>query len=674
MNKSSGNLIFILLAVLVIALVVFVAVLLLDIQKKKSLHAHKAKNRRSSDDIFFNVYNVFIRIRIIKRYLLRIRKRIEILEMSDNWTASRKTVKFAMVSLGIPAVMLLALLLMQIDIYYFIVCLVTIILVHNSILSILIDRIEGKLLGLLEKFIGDVRHHYHEHGMIDEAIYDTIEDSKYEMSLHATKIYDVLTSSNVEDEIEAYNDMAPNKYFRAFLSNCYVVQKFGDKIVDGQSMFLTNLNFIKQEIQMELLKRRKLDYVFSSLSVITIVPIFTLKPLERWGTANMPELKQYYSGPYGFIVQIIMFLLVILSYEMIRRLKRSYEYQDSEGAFMIKLLEIPFVGKVIRTLIYRDNKQSIMIGDLMKRAGMHQPVGAFYLKRILFAIMGFIIVTLIFVQTHSITKVNLLNPLEDDQVKVVRVNVQAREELKKLDGDIIQKYMNKNVTKNDIIAELQARKAIPDKELELLAADRIYEKLVKYNDQYYKWWEFIISLIGGIIFYYIPLMLLFFKKKMVMMNMEEEVMQFHTIILMIMYVERISVEDILKWMEQFAFIFRDSIRKCLNNFESGDYEALEQLKLDEPYTPFVRVIENLQSASNKIPIVKAFDQLRTERGYYQDKRKQDNEILVNKKGIWGKMIAFIPLIATVFFYILFPFIQISLTKFMEYKNQMSSGF
>ncbi|NLK87897.1 MAG: hypothetical protein GX279_10465 [Clostridiaceae bacterium] len=672
--NNSRNMIFILLAVLVIALVVFVAALLLDIQRKKSLLVHKAKTSRSSDDFFFNAYNVFIRVRILKRYLLRIRKRIEILEMSDNWTISRKTVKFAMISLGIPAIMLIALLMLKIDLYYFIVCLITIILVHNSILSILIDRIESKLLHLLEKFIGDVRHHYHEHGMIDEAIYDTIEDSKYEMALHASKIYDVLSSSDVEDEIEAYNDMAPNKYFRAFVSNCYIVQKFGDKIVEGQSMFLTNLNFIKQEIQMELLKRSKLDYVFSSLSVITIAPIFTLKPLENWGVTNMPELKGYFSGPYGFVVQIVMFLLVILSYELIRRLKRNYEYQDNESAFMIRLLEIPFIGAAIRRLIYNNNKKSIMIGDLMKRAGMHQPVGAFYLRRILYAIAGFLVFTLIFLQTHSITKANLLSPLEDDQVKTGRINAQVREELKGLDRDIILKYKNKNATKDDIIAELSERKVIPDKELEAMAADRIYEKLVKYNDQYYKWWEFILSIFGGVLFYYIPFWLLLFKKKMVMMNMEEEVMQFHTIILMIMYVERISVEDILKWMEQFAFIFRDSIRKCLNDYESGDYEALEQLKLDEPYTPFVRVIENLQSASNKIPIVKAFDQLRTERGYYQEKRKQDNEILVNKKGIWGKMIAFVPMITTVFFYILLPFIQLSLTKFMEYKNQMSSGF
>lgn len=157
------------------------------------------------------------------------------------------------------------------------------------------------------------------------------------------------------------------------------------------------------------------------------------------------------------------------------------------------------------------------------------------------------------------------------------------------------------------------------------------------------------------------------------MNMEDEVMQYHAIILMLMHIDRVSVEDILKWMEQFAVVFKDSISKCLNNFENGDMEALEQLKIDEPFVPFSRIVENLQSASDKIPIVRAFDQLKVERGYYQEKRKMDNEITLNKKGMWGKMIAFVPLIATIFLYILLPFILISINQLMDYSSQMGNS-
>ena len=84
-------------------------------------------------------------------------------------------------------------------------------------------------------------------------------------------------------------------------------------------------------------------------------------------------------------------------------------------------------------------------------------------------------------------------------------------------------------------------------------------------------------------------------------------------------------------MEQFADIFKASIAKCINNYEYGDQQALEQLALDEPYLPFVRIVENLQSAADKITIAHAFDELKAEREYYQDKRKYYNEIMVDKK-------------------------------------------
>jgi hypothetical protein len=143
---------------------------------------------------------------------------------------------------------------------------------------------------------------------------------------------------------------------------------------------------------------------------------------------------------------------------------------------------------------------------------------------------------------------------------------------------------------------------------------------------------------------------------------------------MLIHIERIHVEDILSWMEQFADIFKSSISKCINNYEYGDRQALEQLALDEPYTPFVRIVENLQSAADKITIKHAFDELITEREYYQEKRKQDTEILVNKKGMWGKFIAFIPLGATVFLYLLLPFILVSAAQLTEFSEEISKAF
>lgn len=62
------------------------------------------------------------------------------------------------------------------------------------------------------------------------------------------------------------------------------------------------------------------------------------------------------------------------------------------------------------------------------------------------------------------------------------------------------------------------------------------------------------------------------------------------------------------------------------------WEALEQLKEDVNYPDMIRLIESMQAAVEKIPIADAFDELDTERDYYQARRKESNERLISKKG------------------------------------------
>ena len=92
------------------------------------------------------------------------------------------------------------------------------------------------------------------------------------------------------------------------------------------------------------------------------------------------------------------------------------------------------------------------------------------------------------------------------------------------------------------------------------------------------------------------------------MEMENEVMQFQTIILMLMRIERVNVEMILEWLERYANIFKEPISKCVNNYEAGAWEALEQLKEDISYQDMIRIVESLQAAVEKIPIREAFDE------------------------------------------------------------------
>ena len=88
--------------------------------------------------------------------------------------------------------------------------------------------------------------------------------------------------------------------------------------------------------------------------------------------------------------------------------------------------------------------------------------------------------------------------------------------------------------------------------------------------------------------------------------------------------------------------------------------------------PFIRIIESMQAAVEKIPIQDAFDELDSERAYYQEKRKESNERLISKKGLIGKGIGFAPIICLFVGYLIIPLVFIGLTSMTTSFKGLSS--
>ena len=154
--------------------------------------------------------------------------------------------------------------------------------------------------------------------------------------------------------------------------------------------------------------------------------------------------------------------------------------------------------------------------------------------------------------------------------------------------------------------------------------------------------------------------------------MEDEVMQFQTIILMLMKIERVNVEIILEWLERYADIFKDPISKCVNNYEAGAWEALEVLKNDVSFPLMIRIVESMQAAVEKIPIREAFDELDSDRDYYREKRKESNQRLIGRKQMIGKAVGFAPLVCLFVGYLIVPLVFIGMTSMGSSFSTMSS--
>lgn len=642
------------------------------------------KSAFSADIIYQKLYLTYRKIPLVKRYLLKLRRRLEILNIDDEYLTRKQASQI--LTKGLVIVIPLTILIIALTYTNFMLLGILIIFeifIMDSMIDGMVDKIDNNLLKQQISFFGEIRHAYHEFNMVEEAIYQTAQDNELEVSRQAEKIYEILISDDPEMELEKYYDIAPNSYLKEFAGISYLTKEYGDRKQNGASLYLKNLNNITQEMQLEILKRDKLDYVFQSLSVISIVPMLFLETIKNWSVDQFSFTKSFYMGKQGMIVQILVIVLTFICYTLTRKLKDNgsvnTKTQNTENPWQEKLYRKKPIKKFVDLFMPKEGtKDYRKQKELLKDAASPLKLSWVYVNRIVLFIVVFIASIIIMVYLHKLqvdyiyteptSNYDLMGDMgEADEQRAI--------ERTKVDNVFLDKFRgNLKTTQNDILKAMKRSKYYEGATDETLATDaeRIYGKLQTINGEYLKWFEILIGLVFGLIGYAFPILLLIFQKKMRQMEMENEVMQFQTIILMLMRIERVNVEMILEWLERYANIFKEPISKCVNNYEAGAWEALEQLKEDISYQDMIRIVESLQVAVEKIPIVEAFDELDTERDYYQAKRKESNDRLISNKGLIGKGIGFAPMVCMFVGYLIAPLVFIGLTSMSSSFSTMSS--
>jgi len=638
----------------------------------------------SSEIMYQKLYIFFSRVPFIKRYVLKLRRRLEILNIDDEYITRRDVAKILTKALVIliPLIIITILVTKSNYLLMFILLIFELFMI-DILMEGSVDKKDNELLTQQLDFFSEIRHAYHEFNMVEEAIYQVSQDDEKEISRQGEKIYEILTSDDPETELEKYYDVAPNNYLKEFAGISYLTKEFGDRKIDGASLYLKNVDNITQEMQIEILKRDKLNYVFRSLSFISIAPVLLLEPIKSWAVSNFSFVKNWYYGKSGMIVQILILIITFISYILVRKLKDNgsvnMNTQNTENPWQAKLYKNKFAKKIIDLFLPKDGtKEYKKVKQLLTDAASPLKMEWVYINRIALSIVTFVISIFVFMYLHQIaidyeytqptTDYNLISMSTKDEAKAM--------ELTKQDNVFLDMFRGKlDTTQQDIERALSKSKYYQDstdEEIET-AAKRILGKLQVVNSESFQWFELLLAFVFAIIGYMSPIWLLMFQAKMRQLEMEDEVMQFQTIILMLMRIERINVEMMLEWLERYSNIFKSQITRCVNDYESGAWEALENLKNDISYLPLIRIVESMQAAVEKIPIKDAFDELDSEREYYRDKRKESNERLIKRQGMIGKVIGFAPMICLFVGYLIIPLVFIGLTSMSSTFSSMSSS-
>lgn len=199
---------YILYGTCILFLFVVIAYLIIRRQLKKSdamkiqqLRVNTKQSSFSPSVLYQKLYVLYIRIPVVKRYMLKLRRRLEIMSIDDEYLTRKQTAAIMTKALVIVVLVTLVILMTTSNnLLLLSILLIFEIMLIETVMEGMVDKIDNKILKQQVDMFAELRHSYHEYNMVEEAIYDVAQKDEMEVSRQAEKIYEILISSDPETE------------------------------------------------------------------------------------------------------------------------------------------------------------------------------------------------------------------------------------------------------------------------------------------------------------------------------------------------------------------------------------------------------------------------------------------------------------------------------------------
>lgn len=722
-------------------------------KKRDAIIKVKTKNNR-----LYAIYKRLIRVKFTRKYIQRLQASYEIRIPGDLRQSREKATLTAIIIWSVYIIAVAILCFLRPSLLAWATVLYTAYVVADQIVRTSLAKMDIKLILQLGDFIDDVRFHYMDRSSVEEAIELSLDKAPRLIKMHGEKILSIITSYDMDSDLAKYCEVAPNYFIKMFADTCSKIVKYGDKIVEDQSLFLRSIQALKEEIQIEQLRQIELDSKFTLMNFVVVAPIYCIQPLINFGNSSYEALNDLYAGSYGVAATVICFIVDFAVYRIMLILRDRIHINLQKDEAWDNIYEMKPIKKVVDGYLVKNWGKAVRMTDLLKKTGSTFTAKTFLIKRFVYALVAFILFNCLFVfscaqekrlASSNVSSVSTSSTgstdteclemlfiarqlLENYKTQDLRKQYNAsvgggtnaamefdskvtdflktklNEDLKraiKIDKALaysqVQIYIDEhssskiqlmyldNVPYEEAVKgedevsagyaqfestiTLASRKqnGLTDKEKEEIV-NVVAKQVKKYQSSYFKWHHLFAASVLSVIAYFLPLLILLYEKKSLQMDMDDEVIQYKSSIMLLMHFNRMTTEVILESMLLISNIFKKSLQKCVGNLPLDENYAYDELIKDEPFNSFHRLIENLRMV-DRVGVKRAFDTVASERKNYQEMRKQENTISVNKRGTMAVFISMLPAYFVIGGYMIVPFVIAAVQKFQESMN-MSAQF
>ena len=176
-----------------------------DYKRIRDLRKGTKASNFSMEVLYQKLYVAYIRIPYIKRYILKLRRRLEIINIDDEYNTRKDAAKIMTKALAILIPVIIVTIIITHSNYILMVTLLLFeLFMTDSLIDGSVDKLDDNLLKQQIDFFSEIRHAYHEFNMVEEAIYQVSQDDEKDVSRQGEKIYDILIADDPETELEKY--------------------------------------------------------------------------------------------------------------------------------------------------------------------------------------------------------------------------------------------------------------------------------------------------------------------------------------------------------------------------------------------------------------------------------------------------------------------------------------
>lgn len=376
--------------------------------------------------------------------------------------------------------------------YFTVVVFATIYVIADSNIHKGLNKVEVKLLSEMLLFIENVKFRFQFDGMIEEALLDAINDSGYQMSIHGHIIYNHLKESYSDDRCD-YQEVCPNHFFLTFYSLCESVMKYGDKKMKDGSLFIKNLSYLKEDVNIYILKQKAVENTFMGLTCICILPIYFMKPIEIWALSNMPELSDYYGGVAGKIAVIVLAFLALGIYKIVVSLKYPKTNSNIKKKWVVALAANGGIAKCVTLYMNYFVGEMKKLDKLLRSIVYPYNIIEFCVKRVMISLFSalltlVLLLTLNFGWLSLLVSVGVFLFMYYEQVIAIHIKknlmmLEREDEIVRFQGIILMLMHADKITIEQILNQLERFASAFKRQIEEMSDKLSYKGNMVFKEQ-----------------------------------------------------------------------------------------------------------------------------------------------------------------------------------------------